>query len=214
MIWRKEDIVKLEKRYRAAFINSINGFKSANLIGTRGIEVNTNLSIVSSLIHLGSNPALLGLVFRPDSVERHTLENIRSTGFFTANHVHAELIDRAHQTSANYPKDVSEFDACGIKLEYIENFFAPFVKESKIKIGLQFEEEHKLMNDTVLVVGSVHLVEFPDNALLQDGFLDIEFAETAAISGLDSYHTTKSLRRLSYATTDKDPVVIQSAPSA
>ena len=107
MIWKKEDIKLLEKRYRAAFINSLSGFKSANLIGTRSIEAHTNLSIVSSAIHLGSDPALMGIIFRPDIVERHTLENIRSTGFFTMNHVGASFYDKAHQTSARYDRSVS-----------------------------------------------------------------------------------------------------------
>ena len=57
-----EDIRQLEKRHRANLINSITGVKSANLIGTRNKEGNTNLSIVSSVVHLGSNPALIGYI--------------------------------------------------------------------------------------------------------------------------------------------------------
>lgn len=205
MIWRKSDINSLEKFYRAAFVNSLNGYKSANLIGTRSIEAYSNLCIVSSVIHLGSDPALMGIVFRPDVVERHSLENIRSTGFFTINHVNQEMIDRAHQTSARYPREISEFEACGIGIEYLENFFSPFVKESQIKLGMQLEEEVKLSNGTHLVVGSVQLVSFPEDHLNEDGYLDIEQSGTVAISGLDAYHSTSRLVRLSYASVDTEP---------
>ncbi|HCK21184.1 MAG TPA: flavin oxidoreductase [Bacteroidetes bacterium] len=206
MIWKKEDIKLLEKRYRAAFINSLSGFKSANLIGTRSIEAHTNLSIVSSAIHLGSDPALMGIIFRPDIVERHTLENIRSTGFFTMNHVGASFYDKAHQTSARYDRSVSEFDACGLGLEYIDQFFAPFVKEAAIKMGLQFKEEISIKsNGTSMIVGQITIVQFPDKLVAPDGYLDIEKAGTIAISGLDSYHTTRRMDRLSYAKADSLP---------
>ena len=52
------EIIEMESRYRAHFINSLSGFKSANLVATvdkKGLE---NLSIVSSCFHLGADPAL------------------------------------------------------------------------------------------------------------------------------------------------------------
>ena len=39
----------------------------------------------------------------------------------------------------------------------------------------------------------------PDDAVCQDGFLDLQKTGTLTISGLDSYHTTERLTRLSYA---------------
>jgi hypothetical protein len=38
--------------------------------------------------------------------------------------------------------------------------------------------------------------------LLDDGYVDIEKAETITISGLDNYHETKRIARLSYAKPD------------
>ena len=71
-----EEILKLPDRVRVQFINSLSGFKSANLIGTRNKVGQENLSIVSSVTHVGSNPPLLSVIFRPPSVERHSYENI------------------------------------------------------------------------------------------------------------------------------------------
>ena len=196
-------ILAMETRKRAAFMNSLSGFKSASLIGTIDTQNNTNLAIFSSVIHLGSNPALVGFINRPDSVDRHTFENILATNCFTINHINKSIYKQAHQTSARYPKDVSEFDATGLTTEYIKDFKAPFVKESHIKYGLEFIEKHELkINGTILVIGKVIEVILPESCLLSDGAIDIEMAETIAISGLDSYHATEKIARLSYAKPD------------
>ena len=199
-------ISELEKRERAALINSITGFKSLNLIGTLNQKGNTNLAVFNSVIHLGANPALMGFIIRPDSVERHTLNNIEQTGFFTINHVNAENYQQAHQTSARYPSEISEFDACQLTPVYKNNFLAPYVKDSSISIGLSFQERIDIkVNGTILVIGKIEQLYFPSDAWCEDGYVDIEKAGTIACTGLDSYHQTKRLSRLSYAKADKNP---------
>ena len=129
----REEIDQMTQRYRATFINSLGGFKSVVLIGTKDKNGQENLSIVSSLFHIGSNPPLCGLIFRPDSVDRHTLDNLLETGWYSINHIHPGIIKKAHQTSARYPKEVSEFDEVGLTPEYPEGFDVPIVKESAVK---------------------------------------------------------------------------------
>ena len=198
-----DDILNMETRKRAAFMNSLSGFKSASLIGTIDNQNKTNLAIFSSVIHLGSNPALVGFINRPDTVDRHSFENILATNCFTINHINKSIYKQAHQTSARYPKDISEFDATSLTTEYINEFKAPFVKECHIKYGLEFIEKHELkINGTILVIGKVVEVILPESCLLPDGAIDIELAETVAISGLDSYHATQKIARLSYAKPD------------
>jgi flavin reductase (DIM6/NTAB) family NADH-FMN oxidoreductase RutF len=72
MIFTKENILNFEKNFRTKFINSLSGFKSANLIGTISKTGKTNLAIFNSVIHVGANPSLIGLLIRPASVPRHT----------------------------------------------------------------------------------------------------------------------------------------------
>ncbi|MEO8762599.1 MAG: flavin reductase, partial [Bacteroidia bacterium] len=105
------DILGFEQRYRATFINSLGGFKSLALIGTRGSNGTTNLATFNSLFHIGANPPLFGFIIRPDSVERHTLNNIYETGSLTINHVSEGFYMAAHQTSARYDSSISEFSA-------------------------------------------------------------------------------------------------------
>lgn len=202
----KEDILSFEKLYRVALVNSLSGFKSANLVGTISKEGKTNLAIFSSVIHVGANPPLMGFLMRPVSVERHTYTNIKETNCFTINHINKEIFKLAHQTSARYEKDISEFDACGLTSEHTETFKAPYVKESKIKTGCCFVEEHQIKsNDTIFIVGEILEVIMPDDVLMKDGYVDIEKAGTIAISGLDGYHGTKRLSRLSYAKPGIEP---------
>ncbi|NWG28306.1 MAG: flavin reductase family protein [Ignavibacteriaceae bacterium] len=195
-----ETLLQLEKPYRTNFVNSLSGFKSANLIGTISKEGKTNLAIFSSVIHVGANPPVIGFLMRPVSVERHTYTNIKETNYFTINHINKDIFKNAHQTSARYEKDVSEFDACGLTSEFTEIVKAPYVKESKIKIGCRFVEELEIkFNGTIFIVGEILEVMLPDDAVGGDGFVDIEKAGTIAISGLDSYHETKRIAKLSYA---------------
>ena len=199
-----DEIMNMEKQERVHFANSLGGFKSVGLIGTQNNKNQTNLAIVDSILHIGSNPPLFGMVFRPGVVERHTLENILQTGFYTINHINEKIYKQAHQTSARYDRNCSEFDVTGLTPEYKNNFLAPFVKESKVKLAMEFKERITLsINNTVLVIGEVKEVYFPENCIQKDGFLDIEKAESITCSGLDSYHKTTQISRLSYAKPDK-----------
>lgn len=201
---KKAAFVDLDKRFRTHFINSLSGFKSVNLVGTKSEKTGLNLSIVSSVIHLGANPALMGFIMRPASVPRHTYENIIETGSYTFNHVLPEFYKKAHQTSARYPKEVSEFEATGLTPEFLEDFYAPYVKESRLKIGMNFLEAMPIqLNGTILMIGEIAEVIYPEECQLEGGFLDIAKAGTVTCSGLDSYHTTNKLARLSYAKRDK-----------
>jgi flavin reductase (DIM6/NTAB) family NADH-FMN oxidoreductase RutF len=193
-------LMDMEQRKRAQFINSISGFRSVALIGTTDTKGQTNLAIFSSIVHIGSNPPLLSFIMRPDSVERHTLTNIMDTGFYTINHINADMYEKAHQTSARYPKSVSEFDAAQLTPVFKNDFVAPFVAESQIQIGMEFRERIEInINQTSMIIGEIKFVHYPTSCLLEDGFIDIEKAGTITSTGLDSYHTTQVLKRLEYA---------------
>lgn len=200
----KSAFESFETRKRARFINSLSGFKSANLIGTKDSNQLTNLSIISSAVHLGASPALIGIIFRPDVTPRHTLANIRETKICTLNHINHQIIEQAHQTSARYPKETSEFKACNLTEQYLNDHPAPFVKESNIKMALKLIREIPIEeNGTQFLIMSIEGVYLPEDILLEDGLVDIEMGQTVCVSGLDSYHLTDKKGRLSYAKPDK-----------
>jgi len=195
-----DDILNFEQHFRANFINSIGGFKCLVLIGTKNSNEQANLAIFSSLFHLGANPPLFGFIVRPDSAERHTLTNILANKQFTVNHVSEGFYKQAHQTSARYQNNSSEFDATNLTTEYHQDFYAPFVKESNIKFGAEFLRKVDLIeNGTILIIAQIKLVMLPKDSIATDGFIDLEKAESITCSGLDSYHTTNKIARLSYA---------------
>ncbi|GAB5465896.1 MAG: flavin reductase [Candidatus Kapaibacteriales bacterium] len=187
-------------------LNCISGFKSAVLIGTKSSEGIDNLAVFNSVVHIGANPPLMGFILRPTTVRRDTYENIKDTKYYTFNHINSEIIINSHQTAASYDASESEFEAVGLSKEYIEDCNAPFVKESKIKIGLEYVNEYPIEeNGTILIIGKVIYLSFPDEIQSEDGWLDIAKADTVAINGLDSYYTPTKASRLSYAVPERMP---------
>jgi len=198
---KNDHLSQMPSRYRAQLINSISGFKSASLIGTCDAENVRNLAIFSSVIHLGSNPAYIGFISRPDSVKRHTLNNIKRTQQFTINHVSEDFWQAAHQTSAKYLESECEFSQTGLNPQYIEGVLPPFVEESQLKYALKLTDIMSIShNNTYLVVGEVTDILCAEEAIKADGYIDIESLHTVTITGLDSYHRTQRLSRLTYAT--------------
>lgn len=198
--FNSESIMSLDKNKRVHFINSLGGFKSVSLIGTSDLEGNENLAIFSSIFHIGANPPLIGLIFRPSPPERNTYNNIIDTGFYTINHINESIYRQAHQTSARYDQTESEFEITNLKPEYKDNFFAPYVAESNIQLGIEFKEQITIpINNTTMIIGEITQIYIPENCLSEDGFVDIEKANSITCSGLDSYHKTVQLDRLSYA---------------
>lgn len=195
------DIETLDKIFRINLINGITGIKPANLIGTISDQGLTNLAIISSVVHLGSNPALIGFVMRPTSdVPRHTYENIIATQSFTINHVKNDIIKAAHYTSAKFSRDQSEFDQCGFEAQFLNNHTAPYVAESLIKIGLQLEEIIDIKsNDTKLIVGVVKHLYLDEGILDKSGQLDLTKAKSVGVSGVNGYYDLNRIAQYPFA---------------
>lgn len=203
----QEDQKNLDKHYWTRLINSLSGFKSVNLIGTRSKKGFDNLSIISSCFHLGARPPLMGFVVRPHSNNspRHTLMNLQESGCLTLNHIDSQFYQQAHQTSARFEFEESEFEKVNLTPEFLDDFQAPFVKESKLKVALTLREVVDVkQNNTHIVIAEVKAFYVQENAIKKDGYIDIELLDTVCVSGLDAYHQTKRLARLSYAKPDKD----------
>ena len=184
------DIAAMASQARALLINSLPGYKSAMLVGTSDAKGQTNLAIVSSHFHLGSSPPLLAMILRPSAgrSERHTLHNLLETRCWTLNGFTLDHAARAHQTSAPYPKDQSEFDACGFEAEWLAEFNAPFIKSSPLQVGCLLREHHPLeINSTHMIIGEVHHLHFPETAQRNDGGLSLDTMGLLAVAGLDTY---------------------------
>jgi len=193
-----QDIDNFPQRYRANFINCLSGFKSACLLGTTDGSVN-NLAVISSVVHVGANPPLLGIIMRPHTVQRDSLNNIKQQGCYTLNNIHTQWTDKAHQTSARYPQETSEFDEVGLTPWFSESFTAPYVAESTVKIGLKVEQHFTLCNQSEMIIGKIQQVLLAKNEVDNEGYINIESLGSACISGLDCYHSTHKIAQYEYA---------------
>tara|TARA_B100000674_G_scaffold73617_2_gene50869 strand:+ start:11067 stop:11690 length:624 start_codon:yes stop_codon:yes gene_type:complete len=188
----------MERVKRLKLINSISGIKSANLIGTKSKKGISNLCIISSVTHIGSNPPLIGFICRPNNkVKRDTFDNILENPYFTINSVEKSKIKNAHLTSAKYDKEISEFDECGFKEYYIDNFPIPFVLESRVKIGMELKQKVKLINGTYFIIGKIKLLILPNDELHE--IMD----RSVGVIGLNSYYSIKKMSEFDYVRLNK-----------
>ena len=198
--YSRAEIDQMDKIFRLNLINSCTGYKSANLIGTQSADGKTNLAVFSSITHLGSNPPLIGLVLRPTTVPRDSYRNIKSSSFFTVNHIHHSTVADAHHTSAKYPEDVSEFSKTDFEAEYLDDFEAPFVKNAKVRLACRFLNEYPIKeNNTLLLVSDILTIHVEDGIMESDGWLNLQQAGSVTISGLDGYAKAELIERFPYA---------------
>jgi flavin reductase (DIM6/NTAB) family NADH-FMN oxidoreductase RutF len=206
MLYTKDDLKALDRKYRLNLINSITGIKPANLVGTRSKENQYNVAIFSSLVHLGSNPAHLGLVIRPQmNGLKDTYSNIIETSYYTINQISEDFIKKAHYTSAKLPKEYSEFDMMKLEREFKENFWAPFVACSFMKIGMKLIEAIPLPNGCVFIVGEILLAQIPDESVNEKGQIDLSKFNAVGIGGLNSYYRLEKIADYPYVRTNQIP---------
>jgi flavin reductase (DIM6/NTAB) family NADH-FMN oxidoreductase RutF len=195
-----DDILGMSQGFRRNLMNTISGYKSCNLIGTLSHAGVANVAVFNSVVHVGATPPCLGFMLRPLTVPRQTYHNIKSRAYFTINQVTVPFYEEAHQTSAKYDEQTSEFEACGLHPQFTAAHPAPYVQESPIKLGLQFEEEHHITaSGAIFIVGRVVEVLIDEALLDSEGHVLLEQAPAVAVAGLDSYYRAEPLSRLPYA---------------
>ena len=124
----------------------------------------------------------------------------------TLNLIPSEHAAAAHQTSARYSEDLSEFKGAELTPVYLHGFEAPFVQQSPVRAALSLAEEHLLsINGTILVVCKLLWAEVPTEIMHADGYVDLGSAGILTTNGLDAYHSTQLLGRYAYAKADQKP---------
>jgi len=201
MYLNKDSIQQLEKFNRINLMNSITGISPANLIGTISNDSIENLAIFSSIVHIGSNPPLMGFILRPTKKNRRdTYENIIETNKFTINHINSDMVERSHYTSVKFDKNESEFQKCRLTAEYLNNFQAPYVKESYAKVGLDLEDIQSIKsNGCRLIIGRVERLYVPDSAIYKNGNIQLDLSNSIGVGGLNTYYSLDKIAEYPYA---------------
>lgn len=206
MEYTSKDLKVMDRKYRLNLINSVSGIKPANLIATKSKEGKENVAIFSSVVHLGSNPAELGFVLRPQDEEpRDTYANILATGVYTINHIPENLHKQAHYTSAKLERGVSEFDRMNIKATYLTDFYAPFVDGSPVKLGMQHKHTIPLPNGCSFIIGEIVCMQVDETAVNELGQIDLAQTQTVGISGLNTYYKLEKIATYPYVRTHEIP---------
>lgn len=189
-------------------MNSLSGFRPVSLIATINEQGVSNLGVFSNIVHLGADPALIAFINRPREAAPHTIRNIEIRGKYTINHIHPAFVEKAHQCSAKYPDGVNEFHEVGLTPDYKDDFNIPYVAESRVQMGLELSEIIPLKNGTFLVVGNLVNAYVSEEALGNDGFINLAKTDSLVSLGLDGYYQVNPLQRYTYAKPDKAPGII------
>ena len=121
-------------------------------------------------------------------------------GYYTINHVPTKLVEQAHFTSAKFPPHESEFERCNFTETYLDGFHAPYVQDSVIKIGMKMVDEIPIpVNNTILMIGSIEHIYFPEEVQSESGQLNLETAKTSGVTGVDSYYALEKIAQFPYA---------------
>lgn len=198
-----EEFDHWEKLYRTRFFNSLHGYKAIHLIGSKNGRNEFNLAPFSSVVHVGAFPPLVGIVFRPNTVSRHTYDNIKTSGVFTINSMPIENAELIHKSAAKYPRNQSEFEAVGLDPEQVDLYDAPAVKGAPVQLFLkEVEEQLILANQTHFLIGEIYKVRIRPELVAPSGLINTD--EFALATGLESYGSAKFYKRFTYARPDED----------
>jgi flavin reductase (DIM6/NTAB) family NADH-FMN oxidoreductase RutF len=124
---------------------------------------------------------------------KDTLKNIKDTSEFVVNIVSRSLVEKMNQTSANYPPEVSEFDAVGLTPVASHIVSPPRVGESLVSLEcrlyqhIEFGKEAGAGN---LVIGEVVCFHV-DDSVYKNGHIDVDLLDPVGRLAGISYCTVK-----------------------
>ncbi len=73
-------------------------------------------------------------------------------------------------------------------------------------MGIKYVQEIPIeINKTLLVIGEIEHLLFPDEILSAEGYLDLAAVDDVCISGLNTYYSTSKIKTLPYARVEKVP---------
>ena len=84
-------------------------------------------------------------------------------------------------------------------------------KQDVIRAASMEPEEKKrteVASSSSGIIGEIVGINVPEHCIGEDGSIDINSANTVALSGLDSYYRTTRVRRMAYAKPDLPPRVV------
>ncbi|URQ97882.1 flavin reductase family protein [Pseudoalteromonas sp. SCSIO 43095] len=154
-----------------------------------------NIAPYSFFTVASCNPPVLSVtqVNPRDNANKDTLNNLLATKECVVNIVSHSLVDQMTQSCANYPRDVSEFDAANIQRTPSQLVSVPSVAASKVRYECKLREVITISDEPS--GGQMMLLDvvgiFLDDTVLVNGYIDPTRLDAVGKMGGDYFSTTK-----------------------
>jgi flavin reductase (DIM6/NTAB) family NADH-FMN oxidoreductase RutF len=139
---------------------------------------------------------------------KDSLRNVEATGEFTVSLTPEALFEQVNATGTDFPADISEAEACGVRLEPSERVSVPRVAESPVSVECTLHTTVRL-GDSTVVFGRVQVISVAA-AAVRDGRPRVEHLRPLARLGGNEWSTIGEVReipRIPYARWDEDPTI-------
>lgn len=157
-------------------------------VSTISIDGVENLAPHSFFTVASADPAILQFT---SIGHKDSLANAVDTGEFVINLANRPLFEQINASGTNYPPEISEFEASGIKTEPSVKVLPPRVADSPVAMECKTEGTADF-GDSVVVFGKlVHIAI--DESVMVDGHPDIERLQPLARLGKNQWSTIGDL---------------------
>ena len=157
-------------------------------VSTISIDGVENLAPHSFFTVASADPAILQFT---SIGHKDSLANAVDTGEFVINLANRPLFEQINASGTNYPPEISEFEASGIKTEPSVKVLPPRVADSPVAMECKTEGTADF-GDSVVVFGKlVHIAI--DESVMVDGHPDIERLQPLSRLGKNQWSTIGDL---------------------
>ncbi|MGO2180960.1 flavin reductase family protein [Pseudoalteromonas nigrifaciens] len=164
-------------------------------ISTLNSEGIANIAPYSFFTVASCKPPVLSVtqVNPSDKTNKDTLSNLMATKECVVNIVSQELVEKMNQSCANYPSDISEFDAANIAQAPSLLVNAPSVAGSKVRFECKLREVISISNEPS--GGKMMLLDVVgiciNDSVMSNGYIDPKLLNAVGKMGGDYFSTTK-----------------------
>lgn len=164
-------------------------------VSTLSEEGVANIAPYSFFTVASCNPPVLSVtqVNPRDNANKDTLNNLLATKECVVNIVSHLLVEQMNQSCADYPRDVSEFDAANIQRTPSQLVSVPSVAASKVRYECKLREVITISDEPS--GGQMMLLDvvgiFLDDTVLVNGYIDPTRLDAVGKMGGDYFSTTK-----------------------
>lgn len=154
-----------------------------------------NLAPYSFFNGIGANPPTLmfSAVNRRDGSTKDTVANIEATKEFVVNVVSYDNREAMNKSSADFPPDESEIDACNLTSGESSCVKAPYIKEAPIHMECSLNQIVHLGEGPLaanVIFGNILKVYISDDILDDEGNVDASKLDSIGRLGGSSYSRT------------------------